>query len=82
MVLRDLHSLQAILEDVDAGVLTDVLSFVRETSPQTYVPIPNETHECMLTGSTVAMDASPRRWLRLGPMCLHLADCYHGLMTN
>ncbi|KAJ5082001.1 hypothetical protein N7532_011044 [Penicillium argentinense] len=27
--------IQAILEDVDAGVLADVLSFVRETSPQT-----------------------------------------------
>jgi hypothetical protein len=34
---------QAILEDVDAGVLTDVLSFVRETSPQTYVLIPVRT---------------------------------------
>ncbi|KAJ5121219.1 uncharacterized protein N7515_009180 [Penicillium bovifimosum] len=29
------HKIQAILEDVDAGVLTDVLSFVRDTSPQT-----------------------------------------------
>ncbi|KAJ5554460.1 hypothetical protein N7513_004419 [Penicillium frequentans] len=29
------HKIQSILEDVDAGVLTDVLSFVRETSPQT-----------------------------------------------
>ncbi|KAJ5577821.1 uncharacterized protein N7459_006785 [Penicillium hispanicum] len=29
------HKIQAILEDVDAGVLADVLSFVRETSPQT-----------------------------------------------
>lgn len=27
---------KAILEDVDAGVLNDVLSFVRETSPQRY----------------------------------------------
>ncbi|KAJ5915386.1 hypothetical protein N7466_011319 [Penicillium verhagenii] len=30
------HKIQSILEDVDAGVLTDVLSFVQETSPQTY----------------------------------------------
>ncbi|CAI7574808.1 unnamed protein product [Penicillium crustosum] len=29
------HKIQNILEDVDAGVLTDVLSFVRDTSPQT-----------------------------------------------
>ncbi|KAJ5782221.1 Origin recognition complex subunit 3 [Penicillium paradoxum] len=29
------HKIQAILEDVDAGVLTDVSSFVRNTSPQT-----------------------------------------------
>ncbi|CAI7650831.1 unnamed protein product [Penicillium pancosmium] len=29
------QKIQGILEDVDAGVLTDVLSFVRETSPQT-----------------------------------------------
>ncbi|KAJ5628320.1 hypothetical protein N7490_010548 [Penicillium lividum] len=29
------HKIQSVLEDVDAGVLTDVLSFVRETSPQT-----------------------------------------------
>ncbi|OKO94340.1 Origin recognition complex subunit 3 [Penicillium subrubescens] len=29
------HKIQAILEDVDAGVLADVLSFVRENSPET-----------------------------------------------
>ncbi|KAJ5675837.1 hypothetical protein N7462_008734 [Penicillium macrosclerotiorum] len=29
------HKIQAILEDVDAGVLKDVLSFVRESSPPT-----------------------------------------------
>ncbi|KAJ5981619.1 hypothetical protein N7522_013247 [Penicillium canescens] len=29
------HKIQAILEDVDAGVLTEVSSFVRDTSPQT-----------------------------------------------
>ncbi|KAJ5246995.1 hypothetical protein N7468_001978 [Penicillium chermesinum] len=29
------HKIQEILEDVDSGVLSDVLSFVRETSPQT-----------------------------------------------
>ncbi|KAJ5286861.1 hypothetical protein N7478_002547 [Penicillium angulare] len=29
------NKIQNILQDVDAGVLTDVLSFVRETSPQT-----------------------------------------------
>ncbi|KAJ5180417.1 hypothetical protein N7492_003627 [Penicillium capsulatum] len=29
------HKIQTILQDVDAGVLADVLSFVRETSPQT-----------------------------------------------
>lgn len=33
------NKIQNILESVDAGVLADVLSFVRETSPQTYVPI-------------------------------------------
>lgn len=27
---------QEILQDVDAGVLADVSSFVQETSPQTY----------------------------------------------
>jgi hypothetical protein len=42
-VFKVLYGFQAILEDVDAGVLTDVLSFVRETSPQTYVPIPLRT---------------------------------------
>lgn len=34
---------KAILEDVDADVLTDVLSFVRETSPQTYDPFRRST---------------------------------------
>ena len=40
MVIHCLQGLKDILEDVDAEVLTDVLSFVRDTSPQTYVPIP------------------------------------------
>lgn len=35
--------IQDILEAVDAGVLTDVLSFVRDTSPETYVTIFYET---------------------------------------
>jgi len=39
MVFKDSHEFQAILEDVDAGVLADVLSFVRDTSSQTYVPV-------------------------------------------
>lgn len=38
------NKIQAILEDVDAGVLTDVLSFVQSTSPQTYDPLPAEVH--------------------------------------
>ena len=45
------NKIQVILESVDAGVLTDVLSFVRDTSPQTYVPHPfkSNNHTLMAT---------------------------------
>ncbi|KAJ5092196.1 Origin recognition complex subunit 3 [Penicillium alfredii] len=51
------QKIKGILEDVDAGVLMDVLSFVRNTSPQTYDPIlakEPETSALVTVGSNVS----------------------------